>query len=162
MRIAVLGYSGSGKTYISNYISQKQSIPVLHLDAIKYDKEWRPINNELVLPLVSDFLEKDDWIIDGYYKNLLLEERLNKADLLILMQLPRLTCLWSVIKRSKERTREGYVNDLNWWFVKFTLFGCRNKARRNSYAEIAEKYKDKIIVLKTRQQVNKFLFHFGS
>ena len=85
-----------------------------------------------------------------------------KADLLILMQLPRLTCLWSVIKRSKERTREGDVNDLNWWFVKFTLFGCRNKARRNSYAEIAEKYKDKIIVLKTRQQVNKFLFHFGS
>ena len=46
---------------------------------------------------------------------------------------------------------------MNWWFVKFTLFGCRNKERRNYYAEIAEKYSDKTVVLKTKSQVEEFM-----
>ena len=53
--------------------------------------------------------------------------------------------------------KDGYKNDFNWWFVKFTLFGCRNEERRNYYAEIAEKYKDKTVVLKTKRQVKKFI-----
>ena len=80
MKIAILGYVGSGKTYISNYISDKEKIPVLHLDAVKFDKEWKPIDDSLVLPIVAEFMAKDDWIIDGYYKTLLLEERLEKTD----------------------------------------------------------------------------------
>ena len=86
MKIAVLGYVGSGKTYISNYISKKKSVPVLHLDTIKFDKEWKAIDDSLVLPIVSEFMSKDDWIIDGYYESLLMAERLEKADMIILME----------------------------------------------------------------------------
>ena len=157
MRIAVLGYAGSGKTYISNYISEKKSIPVLHLDSIKYDKEWKPIDNSFVFPQVLEFMSKDDWIIDGFYTYLLMEERLKKADMIILMLLPRFICFFQTIKRKKSRNQEGYKNDLNWWFVKFTLFGCRNKVRQKTYAEIAEKYKAKTVVLKTKQQVTSFM-----
>ena len=157
MRIAVLGYAGSGKTYISNYISEKKSIPVLHLDSIKYDKEWKPIDNSFVLPQVLEFMSKDDWIIDGFYTSLLMEERLERADMIILMLLPRFICFFQTIKRKKSRNQEGYKNDLNWWFVKFTLFGCRNKERQKTYAEITEKYKEKTVVLKTKQQVTSFM-----
>lgn len=157
MRIAVLGYAGSGKTYIANYISEKKSVPVLHLDSIKYDKEWKPIDNSFVLPQVLEFMSKEDWIIDGFYTYLLMEERLEKADMIILMLLPRFVCLFQTIKRKKSRNREGYKNDLNWWFVKFTLFGCRSKERQQTYAEIAGKYKDKTVVLKTKQQVANFM-----
>jgi len=157
MRIAVLGYAGSGKTYIANYISEKKSVPVLHLDSIKYDKEWKPIDNSFVLPQVLEFMSKEDWIIDGFYTYLLMEERLEKADMIILMLLPRFICLFQTIKRKKSRNQEGYKNDLNWWFVKFTLFGCRSKERQQTYAEIAGKYKEKTVVLKTKQQVASFM-----
>ena len=157
MRIAVLGYAGSGKTYISNYISEKKSIPVLHLDSIKFDKEWQPLDNSVVLPTVASFMEKENWIIDGYYEYLMMDERLKKADLIVLTLLPRRTCFFRAVKRTKSRRQDGYKNDLNWWFVKFTLFGCRNKERRQNYAEIADKYKEKTVVLKTKHQVDEFM-----
>lgn len=157
MKITVLGYAGSGKTYLSDYISEKKNIPVLHLDEIKWDKEWNPIDDSLVLPQVSDFMAKDRWIIDGYYKYLFYDERLEKADMIVLLLLPRLTCFYRAVKRTKSRRQDGYKNDLNWWFVKFTLFGCRNKERRQSYAEIAEKYKDKTVILKNKWQVDEFM-----
>ena len=157
MKVAVLGYAGSGKTYLSDYISEKKNVPVLHLDSIKWDKEWKPVDDAAVLPQVSEFMAKDNWIIDGYYKYLLYDERLEQADLIVLLLLPQLTCFYRAVKRTKSRRKDGYRNDLNWWFIKFTLFGCRNKERRQTYAEISEKYKDKTVVLKTKRQVDEFM-----
>lgn len=157
MKIAVLGYAGSGKTYLSDYISEKKNLPVLHLDSIKWNKEWKPIDDAAVLPQVSEFMTQNDWIIDGYYKYLLYDERLEQADLIVLILLPRMTCFYHAVKRTKSRRKDGYKNDLNWWFVKFTLFGCRNKERRQTYAEIIGKYKHKTVVLKTRKQVDEFM-----
>ncbi len=157
MKIAILGYAGSGKTYLSDYIGKNKNIPVLHLDDIKWDKEWKPVDDSLILPKVADFMEKDAWIIDGYYTYLLIDERLETADKIILLLLPRTTCFFRALKRTKARRQEGYKNDMNWWFVKFILFGCRNKERRKFYAEIAEKYKDKTVVQKTRKQVEEFM-----
>ena len=132
MKIAVSGYAGGGKTYLSDYISEKKNISVLHM-------------------------ANDDWIIDGYYKYLFYDERFEEADMIILLLLPRMTCFCRVVKRARERRKDGYKNDLNPWFVKFTLFGCRNKERRQSYAEIIKNYKDKTVVLKTKRQVNEFM-----
>ena len=157
MKIAVLGYAGSGKTYLSDYMAQKKKIPVLHLDDIKWNKEWKPIDDSVVLPAVTVFMNNEDWIIDGYYEYLLLEERLESADKIILLQLPRMTCFCRAVKRSKTRKAAGYVNDMNSWFIKFLLFGCRDKARRNFYNKTAKKYKDKTVVLKTKRQVEEFI-----
>ena len=157
MKIAVLGYAGSGKTYLSDYIAEKKNIPVLHLDDIKWDKDWNPIDDSVVLPTVADFMAKEDWIIDGYYTYLMIDERLQKADKIVLLQLPRATCFFRAVKRTKSRRQDGYANDMNLWFVKFTLFGCRNKERRNYYAEIAEKYSHKTVVLKTKRRVENFM-----
>ena len=157
MKIAILGYAGAGKTYLADYISEKKNIPVLHLDDIKWNKEWKPVDDSLVLPQVSEFMAKENWIIDGYYKYLLYDERLEQADLIILLLLPRLTCFYRTLKRTKSRRQNGYKNDLNWWFVRFTLFGCRNKERRQTYAEITKKYKDKTVVLKTQRQVDEII-----
>lgn len=157
MKIAVLGYAGSGKTYLSDYLSQKRNIPVLHLDDIKWDKDWKPVEDTVVLPKVKEFMEKPGWIIDGYYTYLMIDERLESADEIILLLLPRLTCFFRALKRTKMRRKDGYKNDMNWWFVKFIFFGCRNKERRAFYNEISKKYKNKTVILKTKRQVDEFL-----
>ena len=61
MKIALMGYAGSGKTFLAKYLAEKLNMPVMHLDEVKYTKEWKPIPDEKVLPIVSDFLKKDDW-----------------------------------------------------------------------------------------------------
>lgn len=157
MKIAVLGYAGSGKTYLSDYLSQKKNIPVLHLDDIKWDKEWELVDDAVVLPKVKDFMENDNWIIDGYYTYLMIDERLESADKIILLLLPRVTCFFRALKRTKLRRKDGYKNDMNWWFVKFILFECRNRERRAFYNEISKKYKNKTVILKTKRQVDEFL-----
>lgn len=157
MKIAVLGYAGSGKTYLSDYLAKKKNIPVLHLDDIKWDKEWQPVDDVVVLPKVKEFMDNSDWIIDGYYTYLMIDERLRSADKIILLLLPRTTCFFRALKRTKSRRKDGYKNDMNWWFVNFVLWGCRNKERRTFYKEITEKYKNKTIVLKTKRQVDEFL-----
>lgn len=81
MKMAILGYAGSGKTYLSEYISKKKNIPVLHLDEVKWDKEWKPIDDSVALPQVTKFMATDDWIVDGYYNYLLFDERFENADL---------------------------------------------------------------------------------
>ena len=160
MKIAVLGYAGSGKTYLSDYIAEKKNIPVLHIDDIKWDKEWKPIDNALVLPIVKDFLLQECWIIDGYYMDLLMDARLASADQIILLQLPRLTCFVSALKRTKSRKQQGYINDMNAWFIRFLLFGCRDKERCDFYSQIASRYQDKTVILLSRRQVNVFLKQF--
>ncbi len=157
MKIAVLGYAGSGKTFLSDFLAEKKNIHVLHLDEIKWDKEWKSVDDSVVLPIVTDFMGKDDWIIDGYYSYLMIDKRLQDADKIVLLLLPRLTCFFRALKRTLSRRKDGYKNDMNLWFVNFLLFGCRNKERRNYYAEISEKYKDKTVVLKTKRQVEDFM-----
>ncbi len=159
MKIAVLGYAGSGKTYLSDYISEKKKIPVLHLDEVKWDKEWKPIDDSLALLRVEKFMAQDNWIIDGYYEYLLMDERLEQADKIYLLLLPRSTCFFSALKRSFSRRKEGYKNDLNLWFIKFTLFGCRSKERQKKYADIAEKYRSKTVVFTSRTLLNRMLNH---
>ena len=91
----------------------------------------------------------------------MLDKRLEDADKIVLLLLPRSTCFFRALKRTLSRRKAGYKNDMNWWFVKFTLFGCRNKERRQYYDKIAEKYNKKTIVLKTKQQVGKFMKNYG-
>ena len=157
MKIVLMGYAGSGKTFLAKYLSEKRNIPVMHLDEVKYTKEWKPIPDETVLPIVSEFLQKDDWILDGNYTYLFQKERLDAADKIILLLLPRIPCLLRCIRRRKDRKAEGYINDTNLWFIQFVLFEGRNKERRKNYNRIRETYQDKVITLRSQKEIDTFL-----
>lgn len=157
MKIAVLGYSGSGKSWLTANLSKRYGIPALGLDDIAFDKHWRRFDDALILPQLREFMAQDSWVIDGNYNTLLLEERLEQADRIILVNLPRLQCLVRALKRSKERTAQGYVNDINPWFLRFLLFDCRNKARRAFYRNISRNYAGKVVLLKSQRQIDHFL-----
>ena len=157
MRIAIMGYAGSGKTFLAKYLSEKVNIPVLHLDEVKYTKEWKPIEDERVLPVLADFLQKESWIVDGNYTYLFQKERLDAADIILLVMLPRISCLLRCIRRRKARRAEGYTNDTNLWFIQFVLFEGRSKERRQNYARIMETYREKVTVLRSQKEIDLFL-----
>jgi hypothetical protein len=52
---------------------------------------------------------------------------------------------------------EGCYEKLDWDFIKWILFDGRNEERINRYNKIIEEYKDKIIILKNRKEVDDFV-----
>ena len=41
MKIAVMGYSGSGKSTLAKYLAGIYDIPLLYLDRVNFESDWR-------------------------------------------------------------------------------------------------------------------------
>ena len=160
MKIAIMGYVGSGKSVLARNLSNILSIPKLELDDIAFDKQWKPIERKQILPEIRLFMEQDSWIIDGNYDDLLQKERLELADQIIFVMLPRAQCLIRALKRTKERKSAGYENDINPWFIRFLLFDCRNRKRNVGYRRIALEYQYKLVILRSQRDIDKYLTQY--
>ena len=157
MKVAIMGYVGSGKSVLARNLSKKYNIPKLELDDIAFDFNWKPVDKTKILPDIRAFMEQDSWIIDGNYDDLLQEQRLEMADRIIFVMLPRVQCLLRALRRTRERKAAGYHNDINPWFIRFLLFDCRNTNRKAEYARIAERYHNKLTVLKRQKEIDHYL-----
>lgn len=100
-RIAIFGSPGSGKSTLARKLSTRTGTPAIHLDqhyfypgwVIKSDMEFRAALTEVVAA--------DCWITDGnYLTESVMVQRIERADTLILLECPRLLCLWRVVRRS--------------------------------------------------------------
>lgn len=97
-RIMIIGCSGSGKSTLARELTEKTNIPVVHLDNLYWNSEWKPVSNETFDERLSNELEKDSWIIEGNY-NRTIPKRLEYCDTVIYLDFSRLTCLLGVLKR---------------------------------------------------------------
>ncbi len=98
MKIAVLGYSGSGKSILSKHLGNVYDIPVLYLDKVQFLHRWQQRDGAKGLRPISEFMEKPSWVIDDNYRKYLQRERL-KASERIIMHFNRISCLFRAFKR---------------------------------------------------------------
>lgn len=101
-KIHIIGCAGSGKTYLGKRLSQQYNCPVLDLDTIFWDKNADRYNvktpKELRLKLLNEFLNQENYIIEGvYYK--WLENSFEKADKIIILEANIWLCTYRIIKR---------------------------------------------------------------
>lgn len=164
MKIAVLGYSGSGKSTLAGTLAERHALPCLHLDSVFWSAGWTQREHAEALRTVSDFLQRDNWVIDGNYRSLLQKERLADADQILFLQFPRFLCLYRVFKRlfqNKGRTRpdmaEGCIEKVDAEFVWWVLYKGRRKAVREHYRKIREQYPGKVRTLKSSRQIKQYL-----
>lgn len=106
-RILVIGSSGAGKSTLSTTLAATLSLPLIHLDAEFWQPGWveppRPEWKERVARLLT----RDRWVMDGNYSGTLVE-RVAASDTVVLLDYPRVLCLFRVIKRAihfRGRTR---------------------------------------------------------
>lgn len=98
MKIMIFGRPGSGKSTFALNLSQKLNIPVYHLDKIFYVNNWVERNYQEFLNMQQNLATQNNWIIDGNATKSL-ELRYAQADIVIYFLMPRLTCLWRILKR---------------------------------------------------------------
>jgi adenylate kinase family enzyme len=97
-RINVIGSPGAGKSTIALIISKKLCIPVFDLDCYLYHDKCIRKNKIETIASIDSILDRDSFIIDGTYTTSF-EHRLNKIDLIVLVENPSYKCFYNFFKR---------------------------------------------------------------
>jgi len=166
-KIFILGTVGSGKSTLAKRISNKLKIPTHDLDHIFFAKTFNKKRNEKSRDKkFKELCKKKEWIIEGVYSTWI-EYGIKKADLVILLKIPKKVLFWRITKRTlkrekskklgKERYQENFKDYLkllratkNYYNKKFTRGYYKHK-------ELINTNKIKFVALKNNKQINEFL-----
>jgi adenylate kinase family enzyme len=133
-RIAIIGCGGSGKSHLGRTLGSALGIKPVHLDALYYDQDWKPLDQEQFTDLQRDLVAAPRWIIDGNYASTL-PIRLQAADTVIFLDLPGWLCLWGILQRrlrhhGGQHQAIGVYDRITWNFIRYVLGYRRQMAPR--------------------------------
>jgi adenylate kinase family enzyme len=160
-RIAIIGCGGSGKSHLARTLGTELGIIPVHLDALYYDKDWKPLDQETFAALQRHLVAAHQWIIDGNYASTLLI-RLQAADTVIFLDLSGWTCLWGVLQRrlrhgGGQHQAIGVYDRITLSFVRYVL-GYRSTMAPRVRALITGHAGDaEVIVLRSRRAARHYL-----
>ena len=119
------------------------------------DPEWDRMIDELIA--------RDEWVMDGNYGRTL-AKRLEAADTVVFLDLPRLVCTWRILRRrfrhlgqTRPDVAPGCPEHLTWEFVHW-VWTYPSRRRPGILRQLEALGSDKrVFVLKTRSEVRSFL-----
>jgi adenylate kinase family enzyme len=97
-KIMIIGPPGAGKSTLAHELGEILQIEVIHLDRLFWQNGWKEKPEKKWIQYQFQLVQKDAWIMDGSYHGTL-DIRLIEADTIIFLDMPRLLCLWRVVKR---------------------------------------------------------------
>lgn len=162
-RVLVIGSGGAGKSTFARRLGAILGLEVIHLDV----HFWRPGWTETPKPewaaRVERLVARDAWVMDGNFGGTM-PRRVEAADTVVFLDLPRTLCVWRALKR-RLTYRGGERPDM--------ARGCREKfdlefllwvwnypkrSRPQVLELLGDKAKGKRVVrLHTRAEVEDFL-----
>lgn len=156
-RISIIGGSGSGKSTLAKSLGNKFKLPVIHIDGMNYDENWKQKDKVQRDELLLDKIQGEKWVMDGTYTSTL-NERLMASDLIVFLDYSTVSLLYGVISRrirlnGKEREEiKGCKERITFNFLKFVL--TWRKKKRKKVLEKLKLYEEKVIIFKTRKSLN--------
>ena len=149
-KIAVVGGSGSGKTTVARRLAERHDLRYIELDALFWGPNWTGCPRDEFRTRVEDAISSDAWVADGNYMGQLGDLVLERAELVVWLDLPlRVTFprLWRRTRqRMRDRTELWAGNRETWREVLFSrdslfLWALRtNRQRRARYEESLARY----------------------
>ncbi len=162
-RVVIIGCSGSGKSTLARRLGDITGLPVTHLDALFWQPGWVEPDKASFHDEVRRLARGDRWIIDGNY-SLSLPERLDRADTVIFLDIPRRLSMWRISRRvvkyygsTRPDLGEGCDEHFDpaffWW-----VWRWRSRYRANYYRMIEERpSSSRFLVLRSPAAVEAYL-----
>jgi adenylate kinase family enzyme len=97
-RVLVIGSSGAGKSTFSRRLNEVTSISLIHLDQLHWKPNWTEPSKDEWRKTVEQAVKDEEWIMDGNYSGTL-DVRIEASDTIIFLDLPRVVCIWRILKR---------------------------------------------------------------
>lgn len=120
-RILVKGTSGSGKSTLGRALARHLDVPFVELDALHHGPNWTPASAAELQASVSALLDDSrGWVVDGNYDSKLGSLLLDRAELIVWLDLPLRTVLWRLAQRT---TRRVLMRESLWSGNRETLRG---------------------------------------
>jgi adenylate kinase family enzyme len=105
-RVLVKGGCGSGKTTLARALSQRLGVPHVELDSLHHDANWTSASaDELQRRVLAALDDARGWVVDGNYDRKLGSLLLDRAELIVWLDLPLPTKLTRVLGRTIRRWR---------------------------------------------------------
>lgn len=94
----MIGSGGSGKSTLARDLAARTGLPLIQLDHRFWRPGWVETPEDEWQATHARLIAGERWIIDGNYGSTMVA-RLAVADTVIFLDLPRLVCMWSVLRR---------------------------------------------------------------
>src|SRR5262245_60362525 len=103
-RIVVRGGSGVGKTTLARLLARHLDVPHVELDALHHGPNWAAASAEEMRSSVHAALDDErGWVVDGNYDEKLADLVLDRAELVLWLDLPLPTKLVRLLGRTAAR-----------------------------------------------------------
>ena len=162
-RVLVIGSGGSGKSTVATELADVLGLPLIHLDALYWSSGWVPTPADEWRRRVEELIAHPRWVMDGNYGGTL-DLRLARCEMVVFLDLPRVVCLWRVLKRQlrfRGRSRPdmppGCPERFSWEFITW-IWTYPARRRRSVLAKLnALRDSVRVVILSSRRQVREFL-----
>lgn len=162
MKIAVIGFSGSGKSTLARKLGELSGAPVLHLDTVQFMPGWEIRPEEEKQAMVRDFLDANSaWVVDGNYRKLSFDRRLEEADQIWILLFNRFTRFSRVLRRyrknrgqSRPDMAQGCPEKVDAEFARWVLWDCCTPEKAERFRDVVRRYPEKSHLLENQRQVN--------
>ncbi|WP_347549733.1 topology modulation protein [Pseudalkalibacillus hwajinpoensis] len=166
-RIMVMGVSaGAGKSTFAQKLGEILQIDVHHLDALFWKPGWKEASLEEFRSSQNEIVTSPQWIIEGNYSNSY-DIRADHADTIIYIELPRMICIYRVLKRwithigqTRQDMGEGCKEKMDLAFLKFiwTTYHPRKEKMKSRFEQFQQNGSEKsIIILRNKSEIADFL-----
>jgi adenylate kinase family enzyme len=162
-RVAIIGSGGAGKSTFAMKLAASTGLPLVQLDHLFWRAGWEETPEDEWQATHAALVAGDRWIIDGNYGSTMVS-RLAVADTVVFFDLPRLVCLWSVLRRLALAGRFGRPNQvpgledkLDWAFLAW-IWNYPAKKRPEVLARLANlPPTTRVVRLRSRREARAYL-----
>jgi adenylate kinase family enzyme len=162
-KVCIVGCGGSGKSTFAGKLGEATGLPVYYLDVYFWQAGWVERKKEEWHSILHNLLAKDQWIMDGNFNNTQ-DIRFEKADTIILLDLPRYRCMINALKRlyiyrRKKRIdmADGCYEKIDYEFYKW-IWEYKKKHGVQTMRRLEKLQGEKeIVVLRSYKEMEEFL-----
>jgi hypothetical protein len=170
-RVAIVASaSGNGKTTLGRELARRLDVPFVEVDSLVHGPNWVEASDKALRARLLPLLDTESWVVDGTYRRKLGDLVLERADVVVWLDLPLRVWVPRLLRRTVRRIRGREVlwNDnreslRGAFWGRESLFGfalrMHFERRRRYPAELAQ---FNVVRLRTVREVERWLDDYSS